>query len=156
MIETLRNEVAKDALDILQAHFVGFWIMSLSMIMRNSIKALHSGAETWLIYFMHGDDVVENLYWPEKLENGFGSASAKHLHVSMMDIDQEHDRTAKRMCKIKAPSKMAKLTEFPSLQESIQLHCDRPNENYLAKPVVLYNPIFNQFLVECVNASVTD
>ena len=53
--------------------------MSLSMIMRNSIKALHSGAETWLIHFMHGDDVVENLYWPEKLENGFGI-----VHFGMM------------------------------------------------------------------------
>jgi len=35
-------------------------------------KALHSGAETWLIHFTCGDDVVENPYWPEKLENGFG------------------------------------------------------------------------------------
>jgi len=74
----------------------------------------------------------------------------------MMDIDQDRDRIAKRMREIKAPSKMAKLTEFPSLQKEIQLHCDRPDQDYLAKPVVLYNPIFDQFLAECVDASVTD
>ncbi|CAG8501463.1 1602_t:CDS:2 [Paraglomus occultum] len=84
------------------------------------------------------------------------STSAKRSHISMMDIDQDRDRIAKRMREIKAPSKMANLSEFPSLQKEIQLRCDRPNQEYLAKPVVLYNPIFDQFLAECVDASVTD